>query len=83
MLMFGNLVNTSGDDLFLKFNQILSLDGRIKPMFLKSKNKVRRLRFTLNPKIRVSLILGNCLEGTITIHMIANKRRKIPQLDIS
>ena len=83
MLMSGNLVNTSGDDLFLKFNQLLSLDGRFKPMFLKSKNKARRLRFTPNPKIKVSLILGNCLEGTIALHMIADKRRKIPQLDIS
>ena len=78
MLLSGNPVNTSGDDLFLKFNQLLSLDGIFKPMFLKSKNNARRFRFILNPKIRVSLILGNCLEGTIVLHMIADKRRKIP-----
>ena len=78
MLMCGNLVNTSGDYLFLKLNQILSLDGIFNPMFLKSKKKARRFRFTPNPKIRVSLILGNCLEGTITLHMIADKRRKMP-----
>ena len=37
MLLPGNLANTSGDDLLLKFDQLLSLDGRFKPLFLKSK----------------------------------------------
>ena len=83
MLLFGNLANTSGDDLFLKFNQLLSLDGRFKPLFLKSKNKVRILRFMSNPNIRFSIIMRNCLEGILPLHMIIDKRSKSPQLDIS
>ena len=57
-----NLANTSGDDLLLKLDQLLSLDGRFKPMFLLITNKARGLRFTPNPEIRVSLIMRNCLK---------------------
>ena len=83
MLMPRNMANTSGDDLLLKFDQLLSLDGRFKSLFLMSKKKVRGFRFMPNPKIRVSLILRNFLEGILPLHMIADKRIKGPQLDIS
>ena len=83
MLMSGNLDNTCGDDLFLKFSQLLSLDERFKPIFLKIKEKTRSLRFTLNPYIRVGLIVRNCSDETLPLHMIANKIIKKTQMGIS
>ena len=75
--------NTIGDDLLLKLDQPLSLDGTFKPMFLMTMKKARGLRFMLNPNIRVGIILRNCLEGILPLHMISDKRRKGSQLDIS
>ena len=78
MLLPRNLANTSGYDLLLKLDQLLSLDGRFKPMFLLIMNKARGLRFTPNPEIRVSLIMRIFLKWILPLHMVADKRRKIP-----
>ena len=77
LLMLGNMVDTCGDNLFLKFHHLLSLDGTCDPTLLMSKEKMRGLRFTSNPKVRVGLIMRKSLEGSFPLIMIANKGSKI------
>ena len=62
LLMLGNLVDTGRDNLFLKFHHLLSLDGTYEYILLKRKEKMRVLRFTSNPKVRVGLIMRESLE---------------------
>ena len=83
LLMLGNLADTGRDNLFLKFHHLLSFDGTREPTQLQSKEKMRGLRFTLNPKVRVGLIMRKSLEGSFPLNMIANKEGKSRQLNIT
>ena len=79
----GNLSNTSGDDLILKLDHLLILDGGFKRLCLMITNKARGFRFTPNPEIRVSLIMRICLKWILPLHMVAEKRGKCPRLNIT
>ena len=81
--MLGNLADTSRDNLFLKFHYLLCLDGTREYILMTSKENTRVLRFALNPKVRVGLIMRESLEGSFPLNMIANKGGKIPQLNIT
>ena len=79
LLMLGNMADTGRDKIFLKFHHLLSFDGTCEPTLLMSKEKMRGLRFTLNPKVRLGLIMRKNLEGYFPLNMIANKGGKSPQ----
>ena len=54
--MFGNLADTSRDNILLNFHHLLSLDGECEYILLMSKEKMMVLRFASNPKVRVDLL---------------------------
>ena len=83
MVMLGNMADIGTDNLFLKFHHLLSLDGTCESTLLMRKEKMRGLRFTLNPKVRVGLIMREILEGSFPLNMISNKGGKIHQLNIT
>ena len=80
--MLGNMADTSRENLFLKFNYLLSLDATCEYSLLTSKEKKRVFRFT-SPKVRVGLIMRESLEGYFPLNMISKKGGKIPHLNIT
>ena len=83
MMLFWDLINTGGNNLFLHFHQLLSLHRRCETPSMEHNENPRRLRFTPNPHIGASLILRDCMKSIFPLYMIINKIGKGSQLSIS
>ena len=83
LLVYGNMVGTSRNHFLLKFHYVPSLDGTWKQTLVSSKKNTKILRLTSNPQVRVSFIVRKGLKIPFPLSMIAHKRSKGPQLNIS
>ena len=83
LLVYINMVGTGRNKFLLQFHYMPSLDRAWEQTPVSSKKNTRILRFTSNPQIRVAFIMRKCLKIPFPLSMIAHKRSKIPQLNIS